>query len=234
MAALEGKVSEVFKSIQGEGLYQGVDQIFVRFFGCNLKCSFCDTKLDYYKQKTTVELFDEITSLGSCHSLSITGGEPLLQIDFLKDLLKLIKLKEQKVCPSKPWRRRVYLETNGTLPKNLEKVIEYTDIIAMDFKLPSSTGLDQFWEEHQKFLKIACKKKVFVKAVINTRTMIEDVYKMIEIIKNSGEEIAVVLQPQDLLEIMVKSKLKGFRQLCQEEGIQTKIIPQIHKKLGLR
>jgi len=64
--------------------------------------------------------------------------------------------------------------------------------------------------------------------------MIEDVYKMIEIIKNSGEEIAVVLQPQDLLEIMVKSKLKGFRQLCQEEGIQTKIIPQIHKKLGLR
>jgi len=227
MVALKGKVSEVFKSIQGEGLYQGVDQIFVRFFGCNLECSFCDTKLDYYKEKTTLELFNEIVSFGDCHSLSITGGEPLLQIDFLRELLKFLKNQKQ-------FSNGIYLETNGTLPENLEKVIEYTDIIAMDFKLPSSTGLDQFWEEHQKFLKIACKKKTFVKAVINTTTIIEDVCKMIEIIKNSGEEATVVLQPQDSLEIMVKSKLEGFRQLCQEEGIQAKIIPQIHKKLGLR
>ena len=96
MATLEGKVSEVFKSIQGEGLYQGVDQVFVRFFGCNLKCNFCDTELDYYKKKTTSELFNEINSFGDCHSLSITGGEPLLQIDFLKDLLKFLKKRKQK------------------------------------------------------------------------------------------------------------------------------------------
>jgi len=224
MATLEGKISEVFKSIQGEGIYQGVDQVFVRFFGCNLKCNFCDTELDYYKAKTTSELFNEIDSFGDCHSLSITGGEPLLQIGFLKDLLKFLKERKQKI----------YLETNGTLPENLKKVIDYADIIAMDFKLPSSTGLAPFWEQHKKFLKIASKKKTFVKAIINTTTMVEDVYKAIEIIKSSAKKIILVLQPQNPFEIMVKSKLEGFKQLCREEGIETKVIPQIHKKLGLR
>ena len=223
MTALEGKVSEVFKSIQGEGLYQGVDQVFVRFFGCNLGCSFCDTKLDSYEKKTVPRLLDEIDSFGDCHSLSITGGEPLLQIEFLKDLLELMKKRKQKV----------YLETNGTLPENLEKVIDYVDIIAMDFKLPSSTGLESFWDRHQEFLGIAQGRKTFIKAVINTTTRVEDIYKAIEIIKGVAKKTTLVLQPQNPLEIMVKAKLEGFQQLCQEEGLEVKIIPQMHKRLGL-
>jgi len=221
---MKGKIAEVFKSIQGEGLYQGVGQVFVRFFGCNLKCKFCDTKLDCYKKKTASELLDEINTFGDYHSLSITGGEPLLQIDFLKDLLKLIKKRKQKV----------YLETNGTLPENLEKVIDYTDIIAMDFKLPSSTGLEPYWDEHQEFLMIAHGKKTFIKAVINTTTMVEDIYKAIEIIKGAAKKTTLVLQPQNPLEIMVKAKLEGFEQLCRDEGLEVKVIPQIHKRLGLK
>ena len=224
MPEVIGKVSEVFRSIQGEGIYQGVDQVFVRFFGCNLKCSFCDTKLDSYEKKTAVKLFDEVSSFSGYHSLSITGGEPLVQADFLKDLLKLVKKQEQKV----------YLETNGTLPENLEKVIEYVDIIAMDFKLPSSTGLKLFWDQHQKFLKIAKGKKTFIKAVIGLSTTVGDIYKMIEIIKGSAKKTILVLQPQNPLEIMVKAKIDSFKQLCQEEGLEVKVIPQIHKKLGLR
>jgi len=224
VTTLEGKVSEVFKSIQGEGLYQGVDQVFVRFFGCNLGCSFCDTKLESYEEKTVLELLDEIDSFGDYHSLSITGGEPLLQIDFLKDLLKLIKKRKQKV----------YLETNGTLPENLGKVIDYTDIIAMDFKLPSSTGLEPFWDKHQEFLGIAKGKKTFIKTVINTTTAVQDIYKTIEIIKDAAKKTTLVLQPQNPLEIMVKAKLEGFKQLCREEGLEVKVIPQMHKRLGLK
>lgn len=231
---MKGKISEVFRSIQGEGLYQGVSQVFVRFFGCNLECSFCDTKLDSCEKKSAPELLDEIDTFGDYHSLSITGGEPLLQIDFLKDLLKLIKSKEQKACPSKPWRRRVYLETNGTLPENLEKVIDYTDIIAMDFKLPSSTGLEPFWDKHQEFLAISRGKKTFIKAVIGTSTMVEDIYKMIEIIKCTAKKTTLVLQPQNPFEIMVKTKLSGFEELCREEGLKVKVIPQMHKRLGLK
>ena len=221
---MKGKISEVFRSIQGEGLYQGVSQVFVRFFGCNLECSFCDTKLDSYEKKTAPELLDEIDSFQNYHSLSITGGEPLLQIDFLKDLLKLVKKRKQKV----------YLETNGTLPENLGKVIDYTDIIAMDFKLPSSTGLESFWDKHQEFLGVAKEKKIFIKAVIGTSTVVEDIYKMIEIIKGAAKKTTLVLQPQNPFEIMVKTKLSGFEELCREEGLKVKIIPQMHKRLGLK
>ena len=221
---MKGKIAEVFKSIQGEGLYQGVDQVFVRFFGCNLGCNFCDTKLDSYEKKTAQGLLDEIDTFGDYHSLSITGGEPLLQVEFLKDLLKLIKNRKQKV----------YLETNGTLPENLGKVIDYTDIVAMDFKLPSSTGLESFWDKHQEFLAIARGKKAFVKAVISTITMVEDIYKTIEIIKEEAKEITLVLQPQNPFEIMVKAKLESFEQLCREEGIEVKVISQMHKRLGLK
>jgi len=221
---MKGKIAEVFKSIQGEGLYQGVDQVFVRFFGCNLGCSFCDTKLNSYEKKTAYRLLDEIVSFGDCHSLSITGGEPLLQIEFLKDLLLLIKKRKQKV----------YLETNGTLPENLEKVIDNTDIIAMDFKLPSSTGLESFWDKHKEFLAIAQEKKAFVKAVVNTTTMAEDIYKTIEIIKDKANKTTLVLQPQNPFELIVKAKIEGFAQLCREEGLEVKVIPQMHKRLDLR
>ncbi len=221
---MNGQITEVFKSIQGEGLYQGLGQVFVRFFGCNLKCNFCDTKLDYCDKKTVSELVEDINSFDDYHSLSITGGEPLVQIEFLKDLLKLIKKQKQKV----------YLETNGTLPENLSEVIDYTDIIAMDFKLPSSTGLEPFWNQHQEFLGIAQGKETFIKAVIGTTTIVEDIYRTIEIIRDVAEKTTLVLQPQNPLEIMIKAKLEGFEQLCRQEGLEVKVIPQMHKRSGLK
>ncbi len=56
----EGKISEIFLSLQGEGLYMGVPQFFVRFHGCNMKCNFCDTKLDSYENYTYRALVEKI------------------------------------------------------------------------------------------------------------------------------------------------------------------------------
>ena len=198
--------------------------MFVRFFGCNLGCSFCDTKPDSYNLRTTSDLLDEIKALGVYHSLSVTGGEPLLQIEFLKDLLKHIKLEGQKV----------YLETNGILWENLKKVLDYIDIVAMDFKLPSSTGLKPFWGKHKKFLKIAGNKDIFIKVIIGRETNIEDIRKTIEIIKETRRNSTLVLQPQNPVEIMVKGKIKNFEEVCKKEGIKTKVIPQLHKRWGLK
>ncbi|MEM7817186.1 MAG: 7-carboxy-7-deazaguanine synthase QueE [Candidatus Aenigmatarchaeota archaeon] len=221
---MKAKIIEIFKSIQGEGIYQGIPQVFVRFFGCNLNCIYCDTKINYYKEKTLEEVIESILCYKNYHSISLTGGEPLLNLNFLKFLLSRLK-KENKI---------VYLETNGTLFKNLKEIIEYIDIISMDFKLPSSTGLGSFWQEHREFLKIGINKNIFVKAVIGPNTDLIDIIKSIEIIKEIKKEIFFVLQPQNPFEEELREKLDFFKKTCIENGINTKIIPQLHKKIMVR
>jgi len=88
---VKGKIAEVFSSVQGEGLYFGEDQIFVRFFGCNLKCKFCDTPLDRFTEYEPAELLDELKLYhhDDRRTVSFTGGEPLLQRYFLKESLRI-------------------------------------------------------------------------------------------------------------------------------------------------
>ena len=161
MSSTEGQLCEIFSSFQGEGLYVGERQIFLRFAGCNLSCQYCDSpqalivpktfkietipgsrKCEQHNNPAGVEqLIDLVNSLdkpaGIHHSVSLTGGEPLLQVDFLKKLIPLIK-------------RKIYLETNGVLPDHLAEIIDLIDIIAFDIKLPSATGLSPYWKEHRK------------------------------------------------------------------------------------
>jgi len=220
---MKAEVSEIFKSIQGEGPYQGYTQIFVRFFGCNLRCSYCDTKLTYYQERTPEDALDEIYSYSNYHSVSLTGGEPLLQVEFLQELSKLLKLKKKKI----------YLETNGVLYDNLKRVVEHIDIVAMDFKLPTSTGQAAFWKEHEEFLKTA-QDKAFVKAVIGETTQIEDIYKAIEIIKKINPDIFFILQPEDSFEELLNKKMIYFQTICREQNIKTNIMSQLHKKIGVK
>lgn len=221
---MKGKISEVFKSIQGEGIYQGISQVFVRFFGCNLKCSFCDTKTEYYEEKTFSDLLKEIRLYDTYHSISLTGGEPLVQFDFLKELLR--QLKKERKC--------LYLETNGILHRDLAGIIDYIDIIAMDFKLPSTAGTGNCWKEHKEFLKIGRMKKIFIKAVVGTNTQIEDIYRSIKIINEVDKGLCFILQPQNPFEDLLERKLRNYKAVCREHGINAGIIPQLHKKLGLR
>ena len=221
---MKARIAEVFKSIQGEGIYQGITQVFVRFFGCNLKCEFCDTVMDRYIEIDNAELLERVNSYGDCHSISLTGGEPLLQVDFLKEFTKV--LKDQGTI--------VYLETNGTLPQNLEKVINFIDIIAMDFKLPYSTGLKEFWSQHQEFLKIARAKEVFIKLVIGKTTLLEDLQIASSIVKEIEADSAFVLQPQNLFEDILQKKIEYFREQCQQNNMNVKVISQMHKKIGVK
>ena len=91
---MKAKINEIFSSIQGEGPVVGYKQLFIRFCRCNLKCSYCDTEFLEGENFTPDELFQKITNeydLKTFHSVSLTGGEPLLHADFLKEFLPLIK-----------------------------------------------------------------------------------------------------------------------------------------------
>lgn len=221
---MKAKISEVFKSIQGEGPYQGLAQVFVRFFGCNLSCSFCDTSLKRWAEESIESLLEKILALGDCRCVSLTGGEPLLQVDFLKELAAELKNRA----------KTVYLETNGILYRSLEKVIDYIDIIAMDFKLPSSTAGNNFWQMHREFLKIALKKEVFVKAVVSSTTELSDIVESIKIIKELKPDLCFVLQPQNPFECLLRGRLKEFESVCLRENIDVKVIAQLHKELGVK
>jgi 7-carboxy-7-deazaguanine synthase len=222
---MKGRIAEVFESIQGEGIYLGEAQVFVRFFGCNLKCGFCDTPLDRFTEYEPEELLEEIKLYqNEYHSVSFTGGEPLLQKDFLKEALKLTHQAGY----------RNYLETNGTLYNELGEVIEHVDIVAMDLKLPSSTGLNDFWQEHRRALKIASQKETFLKMVVCLSTKEEDVREGLRLIKEMPQHFPLVLQPNSYEdEGRMQPKLARFKNLAIENDIIACIIPQVHKKTGM-
>ncbi|MDD5069404.1 MAG: 7-carboxy-7-deazaguanine synthase QueE [Candidatus Omnitrophica bacterium] len=221
---MAGKISEIFYSVQGEGVYQGEYQVFIRFFECNLDCSFCDTKIGEYQEMSITDVLEEIRTYSNYHSISITGGEPLLQIEFLKELCDCLRSENETI----------YLETNGTLAEALSEVIDAIDIVAMDFKLPSSAHTGDLWDRHRQFLKVALEKEVFVKAVIGKSTLVEDIQKSINLIKEFDIKIPFILQPQNPFEIEVKSRVNFFKGICRDAGLDVRIVPQMHKQKGFK
>ncbi|MFQ5953409.1 MAG: 7-carboxy-7-deazaguanine synthase QueE [Candidatus Omnitrophota bacterium] len=228
---MQAKVSEIFLSYQGEGPYVGSRQLFVRFYGCNLQCIFCDTFMESYKSLTKENLFSKVLDFGEDYNeLSITGGEPLLCARFLKGFLPFFKAHRSK---------SVYLETNGTLPEKLEQVIDHVDIVAMDFKLPSSTGGAPFWKKHRKFAEIAARKELIVKAIITDSTNMDDIKEMSLIVRDLDSKATIVLQPVTPVDDRVKEPDKEmilyFKEYIKKEtGRDAITLGQAHKELGIR
>ena len=232
----EAEVSEIFSSLQGEGPYLGTKQIFVRFGRCNMHCGYCDElekmKEENFKIYSLNQLLQSIDALeaekGPHHSVSLTGGEPLFYTPFLRNFVP--KLKERGLT--------VYLETNGTLPRELEQVLKWCDIIAMDMKPSSSTGDREFYREHREFLKIAIQKEVFIKVVITPETRLEDIERCVGLLKDTNPKIPFILQPlSDPFGInpqsleLIEHKLFA---IAKEKLSDVRVIPQMHKIWGVR
>jgi len=172
------------------------------------------------------ELFKEIELYqDKYHSISFTGGEPLLCKDFLKEIL---------VLTAKHGHRH-YLETNGTLTAELEELIEYIDFVAMDLKLPSSTGMGDLWDKHRDFLKVARRKEVFLKAIICQLTKEEDLKQALELIRGVSPGSVLILQPNSNEHPgLLDKKLSRFKEICVQERVTACVIPQIHKMIGIK
>jgi len=223
---MKAKVLEIFRSVQGEGKYVGVDQVFVRFFECNMHCVWCDTPHSIgdttrrFVEYSLDELMGKIEELwDKCHSVSLTGGEPMMQIDIIAALLPL--LKKANI--------RSYLETNGIFYKELEQIIDNIDVIAMDIKLPSSTQCQAYWKEHEEFLKVARQREVFVKTVISSETARDDVLRSIDLVADIDPDITFVLQPNYYdRDNGVMDKILCFQKDCTNRLSNVRILPQAY------
>lgn len=226
------KVSEVFLSVQGEGVYAGEPHIFVRFHGCNMRCAFCDTpQNDVAEESSLHSVIDKILDLNKekkTGTISVTGGEPLLHSGFLKILLSHLRDHGYKV----------HLDTNGTLPDKLKEIIDLIDVVAMDIKLPSSTRDKEFWREHREFLETAKSKRAFVKMVITGETTEDDINKAVDLIESIDKNIPLILQPvskvKDFDKVPENAVLIKWQKSALGRLKDVRIIPQLHKIQGLR
>ena len=235
---IKGEIVEVFPSIQGEGIFVGQPQLFIRFAGCNLECDYCDTDFHNGTYLTKEELINQICRIQQTkdrlnhklldHSVSLTGGEPLLQVDFLRGLIPKIKQLGLKI----------YLETNGTLPKNLSKIIDLVDYVSMDIKLPSACRRS-YWREHTEFLQLMDVHKrdsCFVKVVLTNKTKQTEIEKVIKLLDRGGD-VPLVLQPVTPIRgVKPPKKEKIF--LWQQQALKylkdVRVIPQVHKLLKIK
>lgn len=124
-------LAETFVSINGEGICAGELAVFLRFHGCNLDCSFCDTKWANavetpVTRMTTQKLVDYVQKTG-VRNVTLTGGEPLLQPGIAELITALGALGY-----------RVEIETNGSVALDKFAALPFRPCFTMDYKLPGS------------------------------------------------------------------------------------------------
>lgn len=249
MASAKSFLVEVFSAIQGEGPIVGSRQIFIRYLGCHIQCAYCDTPATHTKQRqcrieqtpglrdfitlpnplTHADLMQQILQLeafaGLHDSISLTGGEPLQHIRSLRDLIPRLK-------PHFP----IYLETDGILYQNLEQVLPALDLIGMDFKLPSATGLKPYWEEHRLFLQRAARRDVFVKLVLSQQSTADEIDTSLALIRDIDPEILLILQPVtpygSVRHSPTPEQMLNWQSRAKQALKRVRVIPQTHKMMG--
>lgn len=206
MSAPVATLHEIFSSRQGEGFFTGDWMTFVRFQGCALRCQWCDTphalahrresvaRIETPAQSAQFAAHDNPITIGQLNTLlaefpddtlALTGGEPLEQADFIAAWLG-----------ATPHRQRILLETGGVLTKALRAVLPHIDVVSMDLKLPSSTGMRSYWREHREFLRTACDSAAttYVKIVVTAQTTDDDIAQGLTLVADGRADTPTFLQ----------------------------------------
>ena len=231
---MKAPIIEIFSSFQGEGLLIGERQIFVRFAGCNLNCNYCDTN-DSKSEKsgklmTPQEVTEEIKRLitPDCKTISFTGGEPSLYPDFISEVAKNFDLN-------------IMLETNGTLPNNID-LIDKLDMVSLDIKLPEHFDGDfneEILSNEIKSVNLLISKSinVYCKVVILPSTKIKSFKGVVEKLSeniSSKSDLKIIIQPSSPLGEWknINHKLFEFSEVVGQY-FEVSTIPQIHKILDI-
>jgi 7-carboxy-7-deazaguanine synthase len=242
-------LSEIFASFQGEGSRAGQRHLFVRFAGCNIRCAWCDTpdslvkvpecRVDYPSGGTEVianplplsrlaaivaRCLDEDPSIAM---IAVTGGEPMVQGSFVAEWLA-------KAAPARP----CLLETNALLTNALASVLRGIAVVSADVKLPSNTGEPEFWDRHRAFLEACRGTELYVKMPVDAATDPAEVTRAAALVAETSPGAILYVQPvsdPDTAEWRIDTERLGtLAALAARSVPDTRVLPQIHKLVGVR
>lgn len=241
---MQAQIEEVFNSIQGEGTHAGTRQVFVRFQQCQLHCAYCDTpksrsvsgscsiertsgKGDFHSVKNPVDrdfLIAAIQELWtpSTRHISLTGGEPLIHADFIRELDTEFPL---------------YLETNSGFPDEARKLKDVIAVASCDIKLPehdSTRHYDELLKNELETIAIFNgSAETFVKIVVLPETTIASLSEAVNGIASIDTAIPLILQPVTSKMRVKTGQLFELMDFAAEKLKDVRVIPQTHKMMGL-
>ncbi len=202
------KISEIFPSIQGEGLRQGEPTLFIRLAGCNLKCDFCDTKYAWVsgQEMSVSRVLDKVKKIYNTFPtrwICLTGGEPLLQ--GVEGLVRHLKAESFKI----------QVETNATLYRPM----------AVNWYTISPKPPEYFYQSEYR-------KKANEVKVIVTKSLDFDVLQRLR--QEFPEKTPLLLQPQSNRKWSVEHAMRLLKQALEANLNNIRLSVQIHKVFGWR
>ena len=247
-------VLEVFSTFQGEGPRVGERQIFVRLAGCDLRCAFCDTPesfpvpkqarlqvaggvdheerpqnpLDVERIVQAIERLDDPPGVHA--AVSITGGEPLIHPAAVESIARSVHALGM----------RVHVETGGHRPGAVRHLLAVVDEFSPDLKLASACGAPTPWEAHRETYALLHEagKALCVKAVVAATTPEDELAQAAAFCAEHLPSAPLVLQPvTPYMDGPATPPLSHLYRLHRAAGAHhpdVRVIPQVHKQMGLR
>lgn len=244
---MSAELVEIVSTFQGEGLWVGARQVFVRLAGCNLDCLYCDTPGAHggveacrVEKRAGSGEFSELANplapeavareverlFGEAphHSVSWTGGEPLWFPGFLEEALSLLH-----GIPH-------YLETNGTLPEEAARLRARFDHVAADIKLPSLTRGVRGFGPAREFFRAWKGAGLFAKVVVARETADEEFFDGVRVLEEAPGTPLVV---QPVTKIEGGPDPPGAKRLFELQALaggivrDVRVIPQAHGIVGV-
>lgn len=232
-------ISEIFTSIEGEGIYFGTKTLFVRLAGCHLKCFWCDqpAALSFddgkrYEIDDAIKLIEK-NLVQNTYKVNFTGGEPLLQHKAVYEMAKHLKSKGL----------RTYIESSCFSVERFKEILPFIDICKVEFKLSDSEVVDaehydQLLENELKCLEEAIKNKkaTYIKVVVSRlsdRKEFEELTKMVFNKIRADDIEGFIIQPVYGVSEPSLDQLFAFYDTVYPYYEQVRIVPQLHKVMGV-
>jgi organic radical activating enzyme len=251
---------EVFASIQGEGAFVGEPQVFLRLFGCPLRCRWCDTPGSWLvpaegqariarpagvrREASWASPFQAACWIAECEpgsprSVSVTGGEPLAWPEFILALAPLLG------------GRRLHLETAGAHPQALARVLAACDHVSLDLKpdldldapveLPAlaepSPRTRQEWQRARTAcLRLVAGRDACAKIVLSGAREARDFAALLDELEECAPSLALYLTPATPVNGVpapARELIESVAEMARDRDLSVRVVPQVHRLLAL-